>query len=86
MLVEQQASSQHWLLISLQIRLREDQLLKLEVDRQKSGFKTGRERTKLLNGVQKGTVKVRSLQHSPHEHFHCSPLFDVPKLIPSSLN
>ena len=38
MLVEQQASSQHWPLISLPSRLRGDPQLRLVVYRQKSGF------------------------------------------------
>jgi hypothetical protein len=48
MLVEQQASSQDWLLISLQIRLHGDQPLILVADRQKSGFEDAREKIQLL--------------------------------------
>ena len=49
MLVEQQASSQHLHLISLQIRLRGDRLLKSVVDRQKSGVQGYRNKISLLN-------------------------------------
>ena len=49
MLVEQQASSQHLHLISLQIRLRGDRLLKSVVDRQKSGIQGYRNKISLLD-------------------------------------
>jgi hypothetical protein len=49
MLVEQQVSSQHLSLISLQIRLRGDRLLKSVVDRQKSGIQGYRNKISLLD-------------------------------------